>query len=221
MIDVRKTTSFLSLLLITCYLFWGRFSIFSEFEDDLYVAENPVYSKVLDLSKPGIIDIEVDNLYNKFQKNQIQLLLTCQKTSQMKDSEYWDKNYSLKLKLRAHAIIDNEIEIDRLVRNSFHFTDEPMAQNSKLWAGWPDDRMEYYLGSMVVYPKEQQLIQLDVVKPDYVLNSAEPRLKIVAKYDPAITGHLPLLKLFRDVLLAICLCGLAFLFYNCITSKQT
>lgn len=63
-----------------------------------------------------------------------------------------------------------------------------MAGKTKLWAGWPDSRMEYKLGTVMRFPKEDLIIEIAIEDPDDVLAIANPRLKLVGDYDPAASG---------------------------------
>ena len=125
--------------------------------------------------------------------------------------DYWSNDYSLKLKIDAYAKTKNGVHAPRLVINYFYPTNEPMADTNKLWAGWPDERMEYLLGKSICFPKEELYIQLNIEETDSFLSKAKPRLKIVGDYDPAVLGHITMARTVRNSFVIISLIALIYL----------
>jgi hypothetical protein len=90
-------------------------------------------------------------------------------------------------------------------------SDEPMAGKTKLWAGWPDNLMEYRLGNIIRFPKEDLIVELTIEEPDEILAKANPRLKIIGDYDPAAFGYVYIFRLVQYIFLLLCLCAAFYL----------
>lgn len=208
---MNRLTVIISSMVIASYLIWGRYNIYSDFEEQVTYAKNVYHSDVIDLEKKHSITLEEGAFFDKFDTDKFIVLLECSKTDEMKGEGYWRNDYSLKMKIDAFAKTENNITSNRLVRNYFYPTDEPMQKNGKLWEGWPDDHMEYPLGEVIVFPKEKTFINIDVLVPDSFLNKANPRIKIVAKYDASLIGPYVYLKLLRDGGLLLSLICLSYL----------
>lgn len=204
----------ISSLVITCYLIWGRYNIFSDLEEQVTYAKNVYYSNVIDLDIKNSFNIDPGKYFDEFNTDKFIVLLECERTDVMNGEGFWKNKYSLKMRITAFAKTDNDIISNRLVQNFFYPTDEPMRDNDMLWNGWPDDKMEYPLGEVFVFPNEKIFMRIDVLVPDLFLNKANPRIKIVAKYDESLIGPYLYLKLFRDCGLLLSLICLGFLLIN-------
>nr|WP_319393637.1 hypothetical protein [uncultured Desulfobacter sp.] len=215
---LKKILIGLATVCLIGYIVLSRTFWFSELEKHADIAKNFYYSPIIDLSKTGTFTWHVNRQSWKYNGHFARIFLICERSSGMPGENFWSKGYSLKLKIDAYAETENHIRSPRLVINYFFPTDEPMAATNKLWAGWPDERMEYLLGEVTCFQKEELYIHLNIKNPDSFLSKANPRLKIVGDYDPAVMGHIVMARTLRSSFVIICLIALAFLTIQAIRS---
>lgn len=114
----------------------------------------------------------------------------------------------LQTQLAAKAVIENQIEQDRLVRNYF-FTctgPEKLGGGSNVWLARTDDgKMEYILGHVLAFPLEDLVIDLTIVTPDPLLEKLTPRIKIVPIYDSAAIPWAGVVRFLSIILLSLSL----------------
>jgi len=181
------------------------------FDKHLEIRDNPYYSQNVDLSKEHVFTWKIESNVCNYNKGIAKVLLVFERTPEMTGNNYWNKDFALKVKINAYAVTENNINAPRLIQNFFYPTDEPMSNETKLWSGWSDQRMEYLLGLVTRFPKEDLYIDLTILSPDFVLAKANPRLKIVGNYDDAAIGHLFTIWLICDIAIILCLFSLGFL----------
>lgn len=189
----------------------GRNSILTDFEKNVKISNDSLYSPKVDLDHPHTFSWKIKNNDWDYNNGVAKLFLVLNRPESDGDDEYWRKTFPLKVKINAYADTENNIKAARLIKNYFSPSDEPMAKEAKLWSGWSDEKLEYSLGSVMRFPMEDLTVELTVQVPDPILNKANPRLKIVGDYDPAVLGFVPFAKLLRDIALIICLVGLLFI----------
>lgn len=189
----------------------GRNYMFSDFEKAVKISKNSRYSSKIDLGYLHAFSWKIKNDDWDYQDGTAKIFLVFNRSKNEGNDEYWKKTFPLKVKVDAYAETENNVKANRLIKNYFFPSDEPMAKEAKLWSGWSDEKLEYPLGSVMRFPKEDLTIELTVQEPDTILNKANPRLKIVGDYDPAILGFAPFAKLLRDISLIACLLGLFFI----------
>jgi hypothetical protein len=198
-------------LIIAIYMLAGRNYIFSDFEKDVKISKNSLYSSTIALDHLHTFSWKIKNHDWDYQNGIAEISLVFNRSQSEGGDEYWEKTFPLKVKVDAYAETENNVKATRLIKNYFFPSDEPMAKEAKLWSGWSDEKLEYPLGSVMRFPKEDLIIELTVQVPDPILNKANPRLKIVGDYDPAILGFAPFAKVLRDISLIACLLALFFI----------
>ncbi len=187
----------------------------SDFERHQRIARDAIISPPIDLSKTGIVKFVIKEGQWSYENGIANLFLIFNRPEVSQTEEYWKKDFKLKIKINAYAITENKLTYPRLSLNYFMPNDEPMAKTTKLWAGWDDRGMEYLLGSVQRFPKEDLIIEVNVTTPDELLAKANPRLKIIGDYDPAVIGYIYMFRLLRDSLLFLCFIALFLLtFYS-------
>jgi hypothetical protein len=207
------------LVLITSMVSFSNIC-FHKYERAWEISRNPYYSKTIDLKKKNVFRWHIDNddwLYND---GSATLFLVFDRTQNVPGGDLWDREFALKVKVAAYSVTRNNIKDGRLVLNYFSPTDEPMAKSTKLWAGWDDKYMEYFLGNVLRYPKEDIWIELTVLEPDKLLNEYNPHLKIVGDYDPAVLGFVPLIRLIKYGGIVINIVAAAYLMMQAIRQKK-
>ncbi len=218
----RRIIIVLSAVLVSLYLVVGRNELIDGLERHAKVAVNPYYSDVIDLSKKQTYTWEIKKDSWSYEDGQATLLLTFHRPAAENNSgDYWEKSFPLKVKVSAHAVTENGVVDNRLMLNYFYPTKEPMSRKSNIWAGWGDEGMEYPLGIIMRFPKEDLFVELTVENPDDLLSKAEPKLKLVGDYDPGAIGFIPLAKIIRDIGLLICLAGLLYITILAIGIRKT
>lgn len=208
---MKKILIIISALLIVAYLLMNRLPLLQKLAHHQEIAKNPYFSKTLDLSKKSVIRLEIKSGEWNYNNGLANVVLAFERTAVSKDDNYFDKDFKLKLKINAYAITEKKLSYPRLIKNYFMPSDEPMSGKTKLWAGWPDDVMEYRLGNIIRFPNEDLIIELTIEKPDEILAKANPRLKIVGDYDSAAIGYVKILKLIQYIFLILCFGSLIFL----------
>jgi hypothetical protein len=210
---MKKILIIISALLIGAYLLMNRFPLLQKLEYHQAIANNQYFSKTLDLSKVNVTKFEIKRGDWSYDHGLANIVLAFNRPDVSKDDNYWNKDFKLKVKVNAYAIDENKISFPRLMKNYFMPSDEPMSEKTKLWAGWPDDTMEYKLGSIMRFPNEDLIIELSIETPDAILSKANPRIKIVGDYDSAATGYVNILKLVQYIFLTLCFGSLIILFF--------
>ncbi len=193
---------------------------FSELEKHADIAKVTHYSSIIDLSMVGTFTWHVNREFLNYPGHIARISLTCENSPEMTGEDFWSRDYFLKLKIDAYAKTENSIQAPRLVLNYFFPTNEPMAATNKLWAGWPNERMEYLLGEVIYFPKEELYIHLNIEVPDSFLSKARPRLKIVGEYDPAALGHIGIARILRNSFVILGLIALLFLTIQAIRANR-
>ena len=201
----------LAIIAIVAQIVVSRKLWFPELNSHLENSKHFKYSHTIDLESTDTITWKIGETDWDFNEGMAMVFLTFEKTPDMPGKDFHDKKFALKVKIDAHAVTENNVIADRLVQNYFLPTDEPMAQDDDLWAGWSDQRMEYFLGKVSRFPKETLYIELAVLTPDAILSKVNPRLKINGGYDSAAIGPVIFLNRLRDVGIFICLIALGFL----------
>lgn len=210
---MKKTLIIISLLIVATCLLLSRNMWLSNFEHHVKTAKNPYFSKPIDLNRAGVIKFLIKSGDWSYNDGIADVLLVCERPNSAKGDDYWDRDFKLKVKINAYAETENKKTFPRLITNYFMPNDEPMATTTKLWAGWPDERLEYRLGHVLRFPMEDTVIDITVLVPDEVLAKTKPRLKIVGDYDSAVLGYIYTLRLLRDVVLFLCFVSLAVLVF--------
>lgn len=208
---MKKILIIVSALLIVVYLLTNRFPLLQKLAHHQKIANTNYFSKTLDLSKASVIKVEIKRGDWNYDYGLANIVLAFNRTDITKDDNYYNKDFKLKLKINAYAITENKLSYPRLIKNYFMPSDEPMSGKTKLWAGWPDDIMEYRLGNIIRFPNEDLIIELKIEVPDEILAKANPRLKIVGDYDSAAIGYVNILKLIQYIFLTLCFGSLIFL----------
>jgi len=210
---MNKTLVVISILILTVYLLLSRGMWLANLERHIKVANNPYYSKPLDLNKTGVIKFVINSGDWSYNDGLADVFLVFERSNASKEDHYWDRDFKLKVKVKAYAITESKMIFPRLVKNNLMPSDEPMSTTTKLWAGWPDTRLEYRLGRVLRFPMEDTIIEVTVLVPDTILAKANPRLKIVGDYDSAVLGHIYTLRLIRDFCLILCFASLVILIF--------
>lgn len=110
----------------------------------------------------------------------------------------------LKLLVAASGMPDSGQQYDRLIRNWYYTTNEPLGPKAQLWEFYGRKEAEYGLGGVAIYPFEKLKVSVDVQVPDASLTACSPRLQLVPSVDYAVAEHLPFLRVARDVALGLC-----------------
>lgn len=208
MASMRRILVVLASIILLGYVLISREKWFSDLERHVTISRNPYYSQEIDLRRTNVFAWEINRNVWGYVEGPANILLAFEQTENMRGKDYWNKDFDLKVKIDAYAITENNIKAQRLIQNYFFPTDEPMSKETKIWAGWGDRDMEYLVGQVMRFPKEDLYIKLTILSPDPVLANANPRLKIVGDYDSAVIGHLMMLKLGRDIGILVCLLSL-------------
>lgn len=198
-------------LIIAIYMLIGWNYILRDFEKDVKTSKNALYSQNIDLDHVHTFSWKIKNDDWGYRNGIAKIFLVFNRSQNEGNDEYWKKTFPLKVKVDAYAETENNVKATRLIKNYFFPSDEPIAKEAKLWAGWSDEKLEYPLGCVMRFPKEDLTVELTVQASAPLLNKANPRLKIVGDYDPAILGFAPFARLLRDISLLACLLGLIFI----------
>jgi hypothetical protein len=205
--------------LLLTYLFFSRGFWFSDLERQTRVAKDRL-SRPLDITQAGKVSWCIRAEEWKY-TGECEVALVLDRVNTIHDAAYRKESRALNLKVDAYAIpfepagpnkrIDGPAT-PRLIRNWYYTTDEPFAQDARIWELW-GNVVELGLGGLHRYPFEDTWVVVDVLKPDLVLAMAKPRLEIVPQHDYAVHEHIGILRAVRDsvlVLLGLCVIGLAY-----------
>lgn len=209
---MRKVLVILSTLAIFVFILVARSQMLQNLEKHVTISKNPYYSETIDLGRKHTFSWKISRADWHSTEKVAKIYLIFEKTPEMTGKDYRLKLFDLKVKIDTYAITENNVKAPRYIKNYFFPSDEPMEKDSQLWAGSSDQKKEYLLGYVVMgLPYEDLYVDLTIKTPDAFLAKANPRLKIVGDYDPAVLGHIGILYLIRDAGIIICLLALFFL----------
>jgi hypothetical protein len=200
---IRKLFSMIALVIVAGYLLGGRGQWFADVERDARVGGEAVFSEQLDLSTSGTRVWNVPRDDWSFEEGEAQLSLVIDRVPGL-SAEILNRNtLPLRMRVSAYGITESGEQFDRLIRNWYFKTDEPLGPDVRLWSFYSLDEVEHGLAGLLIYPYENTVVSIEIKNPDPMLEVGRPRLKLVGKYDYAVYEHLPILRLVRDGGLAI------------------
>lgn len=107
-------------LLLIAYLLANRLPLLQKLEQQQRIADNPYYSGKLDLSKKGLLRIEIRKGEWTYENGLAYAVLTFHRVPPVSnDDKFWDKDFSLKLRINAYGTTENGLSFPRLVNNYF------------------------------------------------------------------------------------------------------
>lgn len=186
-----------AILFIGCYLFLVKADWFCEIpqmEKQEKEEKEIVVSDELDISQKGIITWEVPREKWKFEEGKALIyyeFLTNKKNDPQISSE------PVNFKFYAYSYLDDGTKVDRLILNSFYYTNDFSRTRFCLSGTCP---LEGWFGAVRVYPQEKLFISL------HFSSSKEDFEKIILKLQPTGPYRLAYLEsmlFLRDVGLCI------------------
>lgn len=152
-----------------------------EIERRVRIKESPYYCNVLDVGKTGTFTWKISKNDWSYREGEAMISLIFQRSLVTYKTK---KEMSLKVKINAYTKVENDLKVNRLIKNWYYTTDEPFSSEARLWeSGGPE--AEYGLGALNIYPFEDLFIEITILNPDTELAKAMPRLKIVGTVDLA------------------------------------
>jgi hypothetical protein len=215
---MRRLFCLAASLVIAAYLWALRSDWFTELAR-APTGRNPLYSEPIDIGHPGAVTWSVDRDGWAFHNGRAMLSLALN-VQTMREIPKDRDQVELRLKVSARGVRSDATSEDRLVRDRYYCTDEPFSKDGRsLWSSWGHGRVEYGLGAVRVNDGEQTVVRVEVVTPDGILATGNPRLKLVGEHDSAGMGLEPiLLGCVRDGGLVVCL---ALLVGLCVLAQRT
>jgi hypothetical protein len=215
----KKVLIVLGALVLLGYLFLSRSLWFSDLEKQAKVGRDRL-SKSIDVARADKLTWKIKGDDWKY-TGECHVALVLDRFGDIPIEAYRKESMALKLKVDAYAItykptgIGSRIEgfqAPRLIHNGYFTTDEPLSRDARIWESWRET-VELGLGGLNRYSFEDTYVVIEILQPDPILAKANPRLEIFGEHDDAIYEHLPMLHIFRDVVLlflALCVIGLAY-----------
>jgi len=183
----------------------ARNGTYSKASRELRVAGNKYETNKIDISKINtfIWTITKDEWEHE---GDAQLSILFQIRKDLPREKYQRENVSLRVKVRAYATPSNAdprdwpagAEYDRVIRDWYYNTDDPLSKNSSIWRRSGGDRSEFGLAGISCRPYETLTIEVAVTSPDPILADSNPKLKIVGSHPSSMIPQI-LIARFIDI----------------------
>lgn len=108
----------------------NRFPLLQKLEHHQEIANNQYFSNTLDFSKTNVIKLEIKRGDWSYDYGLANIFLAFNRSDVSKDDNYWNKDFKLKVKVNAYAIDQNKLSFQRLIKNYFMPSDEPMSEKT-------------------------------------------------------------------------------------------
>lgn len=179
-------------IFICVYLFFCKTQCINLFEEHAKIAKNYRDSNFLNISIQNTFIWKIKKEDWQCQTDEMNVSIVFNRIGNVSAERYLKKNMQLKVKINAYSIVRGK-KVNRLVQNWYYFSDEPFSEGTNYCEIWGKDTIEYGLGQVNRYDFEDTIIELSILQPDLVLSKANPKLRIVGKYDYAVLEHAPLI----------------------------
>ena len=205
----RKVLILAGVFYLLVVLWVGRAQWFSEIERQAAVSQDVLISQPIDLSKPGISTWVVPRKSWSFKEGEARLSLLVPRSSGQWVDGRKQSLAPLSLKVEARGVLENGQKFDRLVKNWYFSTSEPLDPNAKIWISFNSSNAEYGLAGVNIYPFESTVISINVTTPSPVFSSCKPVLKLVGSYDYAVNEALSWVRLVKNTAFVVAVIILA------------
>jgi len=196
---IKKIIIILSTVIIAVFLVKGWKEWKYQFEYDVEIANNRIFSEVIPLDSSGTFKWVVPKHYwGDFGCIGYLSLVTTTPTKGP-SSQYWKDKLSIDFKISAKTLISQNRIVNRLVESKYFSTDRPFDKEARIWESHSDTYSEYGLAGIWLLPGENLEIDIEILTPNLLLAEASPKLMLVREHDYAIFGHLGNLDLYRNL----------------------
>ena len=167
-------------------------------ERDARIGKEFILSDPIDVSHKGSFTWSIPRATWSYEEGSASLELYCRRP--VKESRALPHRGDLQLRIvvQAYGETDSGGRYDRLIRNWYYKSDDPLAPDAGLCESFSRDEVEFCLGGVSIYPFEKTTVTVEVTSPDPSLAAFEPRLRLVGDHDYAVYEHLPFLRTLRD-----------------------
>ena len=216
----KKILIIISALFVILYLFASRPHWFSELEQQIEIGKDSITSEALDISRANTFQWIIPRNEWRYKEGKASLCIVLDRKEDIPTTSYDKEATSLRIKVTAHGILDNNEKPNRLIKDWYYLSDEPFSPGLKMGVSYGQKTIEYLLAGIDIYPYEKTVIEVEILTPDKQLAKANPRLQLVGEYDYAISGHIGVFRLIRDGGLLISIIALLFLTINSLKTKK-
>lgn len=183
----RKLFSLVVVLLLLMYILISRLFMLAEISSEARVASRPVYSDSMNFSETDKLTwtVPIDLLLRD--EGQGGIFLVCDDTVRSSSSGARNIFRASSIRVRASARMDDGIEVNRLVQNSYYISDHPFdhpfPEDAGIWPYRIAVPMEYMLGAAWYYPDEVFVLEIEAESPHALLRDLDFKLKFTANHD--------------------------------------
>ena len=172
-------------------------------ERDARIGQEFILSDPIDVSHKGSFTWAIPRTTWPYSEGSASLELLCRRPAGGSRAIPHRGDLQLRIAVQAYGEPDSGGRYDRLIRNWYYKSDDPLAPDARLCESFGRDEVKFCLGGVSIYPLEKTTITVEVTSPDPSLLAWEPRLRLVGDHDYAVYEHLPFLRVVRDTGLAL------------------
>lgn len=158
--------------------------------DGLRRVREPIHGPYVPLHESGTTTWAISRNDWWFHEGEAHLELQLETPKNYSEGPLQKENLNVVVKINAYGITEDNNKYNRLIRNWYFNTDEPLSSDNHLWSG----ASSFGLGGVIIYPGEKTVVEVSVLKPNPALKFTKPRLVMAAQYDHAAVPYAMLLR---------------------------
>ncbi|MCI0617964.1 hypothetical protein L0244_33745 [bacterium] len=166
---------------ILLYIFFARTGVYSEAHHVFKTAANKHETDQIDISRVNTFTWRISK--SEWEHNgDAKLSIKFKRKNEIPFERYQKEHFDLRIKINAYGLLEDGTKFDRVIRDWYYRTDDPLSPIVRMWSVWGGGSVEHGLAGILCRYNEDLIIEVMVTSADPVLAQARPKLRIVGDH---------------------------------------